>query len=533
MLKVLVKKEMAELFRSYFYNAKKNKARSKGATAAYFVLFALLMAGILGGMFAVLAKTLCAPLHAAGVDWLYFAMMGLIAVLLGAFGSVFNTYSTLYLPKDNDLLLSLPIPVSVLMVSRLVTVYLMGLLYSGVVMLPAILVYWIQAAFTMTNLLGGLLLTALISVFVMTVSCALGFVVAKISLKLKRKSLITVIVSLVFFAVYYFVVFKAQTLISQLLSNALAFGEAVKGAAYPIYLFGQVGVGDPIPCLVISLVVAALFALMWALISHSFLKLATSTGKSERKVYKETAVRQKSVSLALLGKEFSRFLASPNYMLNCGLGILMLPVCGVLLLWKGGAFLTVMNEVFGERPGSVPVLLCAMGCMIASMNDMAVPSVSLEGKSLWLMQSLPVKPWQALRAKLSVQLLLTGIPMLFCLLCLAMVYPFAPLDLLLAAVQTLSFVMLSALFGLFMGLKMPNLNWTQEITVIKQSMGVMIAMFGGWAYTVLFCVGFLLFPGWKLGFAGYMGAFIGLNLVLCGVLYLWLKKRGCGVFAAL
>ena len=385
----------------------------------------------------------------------------------------------------------------------------------------------------MTNLLGGLLLTALISVFVMTVSCALGFVVAKISLKLKRKSLITVIVSLVFFAVYYFVVFKAQTLISQLLSNALAFGEAVKGAAYPIYLFGQVGVGDPIPCLVISLVVAALFALMWALISHSFLKLAASTGKSERKVYKETAVRQKSVSLALLGKEFSRFLASPNYMLNCGLGILMLPVCGVLLLWKGGAFLTVMNEVFGEKPGSVPVLLCAMGCMIASMNDMAVPSVSLEGKSLWLMQSLPVKPWQALRAKLSLQLLLTGIPMLFCLLCLAMVYPFAPLDLLLAAVQTLSFVMLSALFGLFMGLKMPNLNWTQEITVIKQSMGVMIAMFGGWAYTVLFCVGFLLFPGWKLGFAGYMGAFIGLNLVLCGVLYLWLKKRGCGVFAAL
>lgn len=83
MLKVLVKKELAEIFRSYFYNAKKNKARSKGATVAYFVLFALLMAGVLGGMFAMLAKTLCAPLYAAGLGWLYFAMMGLIAVLLG------------------------------------------------------------------------------------------------------------------------------------------------------------------------------------------------------------------------------------------------------------------------------------------------------------------------------------------------------------------------------------------------------------------------------------------------------------------
>ena len=123
--------------------------------------------------------------------------------------------------------------------------------------------------------------------------------------------------------------------------------------------------------------------------------------------------------------------------------------------------------------------------------------------------------------------------MLFYLLCLAMVYPFAPLDIALAALQTLSFVLLSALFGLFMGLKMPNLNWTNEITAIKQSMNVMIAMFGGWAYTVLFCMGFLLFPGWRLGFAGYMGAFIGLNLFLSAILYLWLKKRGCVVFAEL
>ena len=36
------------------------------------------------------------------------ALMGLLAVFLGAFGSVFNTYSGLYLAKDNDLLLSMP-----------------------------------------------------------------------------------------------------------------------------------------------------------------------------------------------------------------------------------------------------------------------------------------------------------------------------------------------------------------------------------------------------------------------------------------
>ena len=68
-------------------------------------------------------------------------------------------------------------------------------------------------------------------------------------------------------------------------------------------------------------------------------------------------------------------------MLNCGLGIFLLPVSGILLLWKGGAIISTLNEVFGARAGCVPVLLCAAVCMLASMNDMAEPSVSLGGKA--------------------------------------------------------------------------------------------------------------------------------------------------------
>ena len=55
------------------------------------------MVGMLGGVFTYLSMILCAPLSAAGMDWLYFALMGLLSVLLGVFGSVFNTYYCLYL----------------------------------------------------------------------------------------------------------------------------------------------------------------------------------------------------------------------------------------------------------------------------------------------------------------------------------------------------------------------------------------------------------------------------------------------------
>lgn len=155
MLKTLLKKQMAEIFRNYFYDPKKNKMRSKSATIAYIALYVLLMVGLLGGMFALMAVGLCGPLAEAGMDWLYYLLIGLIAVLLGTFGSVFSTYSSLYLSKDNDLLLSMPIPVRCVMASRLLGVYLLGLMYSGVAIVPGVIVYWITAPVTAGTVVGG------------------------------------------------------------------------------------------------------------------------------------------------------------------------------------------------------------------------------------------------------------------------------------------------------------------------------------------------------------------------------------------
>ena len=533
MLKLLLKKQLLEIFQVYFYDAKKNKARSRTSTAMYFALFILLVFGLLGGIFTFLAAKLCTPLITAGMDWMYFALMGLIAVLLGAFGSVFNTYAGLYLPKDNDLLLSMPIPVSVLVGARLFGVYLMGLLYSAVVIVPAIIVYWIIAGVSLPVVFGGLLMTLLISVFVLTISCVLGWLVAKISQKLKHKSLVTVLISLAVIGVYYFVYFKAQSLIQNLLANADVYGARIKGAAYPVYLFGNVGVGDGMASVIISAAVIMLFGLMWVLLSRSFLKIATSTGKVVRREYREMRSRQRSIGTALLSREFSRFTASPSYMLNCGLGTFLMPLCAVAVLWKGRELFALLDAMFVETAGSVPLLLCVVLCGLASMNFMTAPSVSLEGKSLWILQSLPIKPWRIFQSKIRMQLLLTGLPLLLCIVCTVAVYPLHSMQLLILLLFAGSYVLLMALVGLFLGVKMPTLTWTNEIVLIKQGAPVMITLFGGFGYMVLLFVGFMLLPGWVLGFCGYMSCFVGANLLLSGWTYLWLRKKGVARFSTL
>ena len=531
MLKILVKKQLGDIFRSYTYDAKKNRARSKEATIGFTVLFVVLMVGVLGGLFTLLSLAMCESMAQVGMSWLYFTIMTLLAAFLGIFGSVFNTYSTLYMAKDNDLLLSLPIPVRTIMAARLVSVYLMGLMYSAV-LLPAIIVYWVVVGITVPVVVGCMIQLLLLSVFVLTLSCALGWVVAKISQKLKNKSFITVLVSLVFIGAYYFFYAKAQSLLTELLANAAYYGASIRSAAYPLYLVGRVAMGNGSAIAIVSAAVLGLFALVWYLIARSFLKLATSTGAVAKVEYREKAARPQSIDRALLGRELSRFTASANYMLNCGMGILGLVIGAAALVWKGGSLLPMLEPVFADRPGALSVLLCAALCTLVGMNDMAAPSVSLEGKSLWLAQSLPVTSWQVLRAKLRMHLLLTAVPAALCGICVAVVSPAGAAQTALALVVAALFTVLSALLCLFLGLKMPNLHWTSEITPIKQGGAVALALLSGVVYAALLAAGFFLI-GWRMGYMAFMAAFAVVTLAACVLLLRWLKTKGCTVFANL
>ena len=526
MVNVLLKKQLFEIFRSYFYDAKKNKPRSKASTVSLIVLYVLLMVGVIGGMFTLFSIGLCAPLHEAGLDWLYFTLFALVGVLMGVFGSVFDTFSGLYQAKDNDLLLSLPIPVRAILASRLLGVYLMGLMFSGVILLPCVIVYWAVGVLTAATVLGGIALILAVSLLVLVLSCLLGWVVAKIHSKLKRKNLLTTLIALAFFALYYMVCFRAKELIEQLMLHLNEVGAAIRGSAYPLYLMGRMGAGDWLAIAFVMAVTLALCALTYLVLSRTFIGIATASGTTAKAEYREKAVKAAGASSALLRKEFGRFTSSPNYMLNCALGTVMLPIMGVLLLVKAGGLLPVVYEIAGgEAPGFLAVMLCAALCLIGSMNDTAASSVSLEGKNLWLAQSLPVTAWQLLRAKLLVQLLVTGIPMAVTSVLVLLAIRPALQEAVLLVVLPLLFVWLSAEFGLLMDLKRPNLVWTNEITVIKQRITVLLVMLAGWLYAAAIAALYFV-VGADMGAAWYLLAWSVLTAALAVLLRRWLRRSG-------
>ena len=490
MLKTLIKKQLLELNKSFFVDRKTGKGKSPRSATFSIVLFILLMIFAIGGMFCYMSYSM-RPLITYGMSWLYFAIMGATAALFGVFGSVFNTYSSLYDARDNDLLLSMPIPVRDIMAARLIGVYLMGLMYSGVVIAPAVCVYFITARPGISAVCTVIMAIAITAV-VLVLSCILGWIVAKIAVKLKNKSIITVIVSVAFLGGYYYIYFKANEIISGIVANREAIAAKVRASAYPLYIFGKALAGEVLPTVIISLLVIALLAVTWLIMSRTFLKLVISSGKTEKAVYKEKAVKRQGADRALLRREISRFLSSPSYMLNCALGSLFLIAVGIFSLIRGAWLVDILTQSNESLVEYAPALSCLGVCVLSSMNIITAPSISLEGKSLWIARSLPVTSWQILRAKLKLHMLFTAVPALICSICFCIALK--P-ELLTAAVMIILpqiFTLLCAVSGLRVNIRMPNLTWSSESGAVKQSLGVLLAMFIGWAYAIVLVALYML-----------------------------------------
>ena len=524
MSKVLFKKQMMELFEWLYRDRKTGLNRKKSVAITYGILYFVLLYGFIGAMFFALSSSICKFFVDASLGWLYIVIMGTLSVLFGVFGSVFSTYASLYQSKDNEMLLSMPIPVRTILLTRISGVYIMGALYEFTVMIPA-LISWFMAG----GSAWALLIPILLSILILTLSCFFGWIVALVSSKLKNNKILTVVLSLVLFGAYYYFCGNSSVFIEMLMNNAEAISGGVKYYLYPFYKMGLGASGDVLSMLIFAVIVLVLFVICYFILDRTFIGITTANKGVKKKEYKSKAMKSASVDGALLKKELFRFLGSTTYMLNCGLGLVLLPIVAVALLLNGGQ----IGIIFGKLApySDLVAVLTSLGavCFTSSMCDISAPSVSLEGKNIWILQTLPVNPKQALMAKLKLHIYLTLPPVAVLLIAFSIVMPISWYNIILLWVAAISYVVFLGSFGLFVNLKSPNLDWTSEVVPIKQGLSVTVALFGGWGLA-------LVIGGIFAGVAYLLNALAGL-IVVCAIVIAasiwiirWINTKGAVIF---
>jgi len=533
MLKTLLKKQLYELGKTMFSRSALGKKKaSKGST----IVFALLMVyayGVIAVMFYMMANSLCDPLVDIGHGWLYFALMGVMATMFGVVGSVFTAYSTLYKAKDNDLLLSLPIPPGMILFSRMVSVYIMTFVFEALVFIPTLIVYFISGHGSVLSAIYGVITLFILPLFGVVLSCVLGWLVAILSAftRGKSKNFFTILLSLAFFFVYFNVINKANEFLQLILVNAEQLGGTVKTFLFPLYHMGLGAEGSTLSFILFASIILALFCVVYLALSKSFISVATANRGEKRVVYKEKKLSAASVSSALLRRELSHLTSSSVYMLNCALGSLMMLVLAVAAIIKA-ADLRMVFSVLPLGEGELSLIAVAAVAFAAAMNDLTAPSVSLEGKGLWIIRSLPVPTSSVLIAKLNLHVLLTAVPASVLTLSICGVLGLNALAWVLGLLFTISFTVLVASFGLVIGLKMPSLNWSSETYAVKQSMGVMVALFGSWGIVLAF-VGLYFLLRRFLAPIAFLACAVALAVLVSTLLIRWIVTRGSRIFEAL
>ena len=156
MTKALIRVRFRALFHTMLRQSQQKRRRGRGMTVLFMVLFAY-VAVVFCGLFGLMFGQLAPAYHGAGLDWLYFATAGLMALALSVFGSVFATQSQIYDAKDNALLLSMPIRPRVILLSRILPLIVLTGVFAAVVLGPAGVIYGLQVGYTPLSLVSFLL----------------------------------------------------------------------------------------------------------------------------------------------------------------------------------------------------------------------------------------------------------------------------------------------------------------------------------------------------------------------------------------
>ena len=539
MLKALMKKELLTIFAGVITNRKTNKRRSAAGIAGMALLFLLIIASI--GMAFVGYSHMFIDTLVPERTWLYMALIGLAALILGLFGSVFSTYSALYKAKDNEFLLSMPIPAGKLLASKMLIVYLTALLFTAIAMLPGLIVYWANAgSVSAASVIFSVLLIFLLALFTTALSCILGWLVALVVGLFPNKQAVSVIATLVFLGVYYFFYFRISKILQSMLLNISGIEKTISSKIYPVYKFGQGAAGDAGAFLIFALIAIVVFAIVYVVLSRSFVRILTRTEKQRTKVYVEKQTNGRSVAGALLFKEFRRFLGSAAYMLNGSMGSLLMILAAVALIIFSKDISNLLSMLqIAERSSNlsiskyIPLAASALLCFLASSNILTAPSISLEAKTLWLTKSLPVDTNKIFDAKIKLHVLVTAVPAALLLVIAAIILKLRVTDAIYCAVLMLVFVYFCASAGLAIGIKMPNMNWTNETIAVKQGGAVFLAMFGGWVLLMALgaLYGFVLRKTMEPG--TYLRVLIAFFLVATLAVNAWLKGPGIKRFKEL
>jgi ABC-2 type transport system permease protein len=418
----------------------------------------------------------------AGIGWFYFSLQAVMSFALGVFGTIFSA-QTLFTSRDNELLMSMPIKPWKILISRLLVVLAFEYAFEAIISVPAFIIWVMGGYATPIGVLYCLAGYTLLPLMALTIACFLAWMLSSIIMRIKRKNVITLGMSLSILLLYLRLYAQLQNYLNTLLGRGVEISEAFRRAIPPLYAFGAGIVNRSLMDFAEFMCWAIIpFALMVAVMMSNYRKILTTNKGTAKIVYKEKAVKASGACLALTKKELAHYISKPTVVLNTSISsVFMLIGAGAMFVKRAEAlsYLERLSSLLGDVPHAA--IAAAALAVMCCMNNLSASLISLEGRHLWIAKTIPVHPKVIFLSKLYTHMLSSAFPCLAASVSAAFLTAGSISDFLLIIVFPQTFILLSAVAGLVINLLFPRFDWTSETQPVKQGAAAMITLFGSMA----------------------------------------------------
>ncbi len=423
--------------------------------------------------------------------------------------------------KEDEMILALPLKMREIVSARIGFIYIISLILSGLNLVPALIVMISSVGFNIQTLIF-FLLSLLFPLLPIALAGLCNAVITKISGRFRYKNLVKICLTFGFLFCYFGLMMNFNQIDEQALLLYIENMATDLGVKFFLASWLSEAMALNLAGLLkfILVEVLSLLCYIW-LMSHYYHQFSSDrhdVTKSKKKVEFQT----ESVIKALFKKDIKRYFSSSLYVVNTMIGSIF------YLVFSLGA-LTMEPSALGELIGfpfdreMLVLLLPFIGMLLMALSVTTSASLSIEGKNIWILKSLPIKPHQIYLSKLLVQLVQT-LPV--CIVCSIILMIGLNLSL-----SSFFWVLIIPSFATcfmgMLGLKMnqlfPNYDWKSEAEVIKRGMSMTVTLFAGSILSVGTIV-LLLFN--RILPPVYFNAMVAVILLaMTGILIPWTMKH--------
>lgn len=460
------------------------RAKSEGAKR----IMPLFLGVLVGLMMLLSASTMVTELARDGAQSVILSLYTLVTTIIIVMEGSYKAGDLLFKPRDNDMLLSMPIKRSTIVFARMIKFYVFEMIYCLIFLLPAIIAYAMNIEVGASFWVVAMTMLVLVPVIPIAVACMIGLVISALSGRFKHKTFLQVALSFVVMFALVGMVF-ANTTSDFDGQNMAVVSDAVTRFYYPASVFVSLAehfdIWEYLLFVGVNLVVLVLTVLVIGRFCFRIITKLGTVNRAETKDVRYSFARRSQTS-AMVKKEMTRYFNTPVLLMNTAMGLVFYVIAVGLLCFKFDDFAnSLMTSVedfpltMDEMHAFMPGVTFAMVAFASLLTCITATMISLEGKAINVLKALPISGKKVLMTKvLSAVLLIVPVTLLgWLVMCFR--FEFGVLDAILVLIGVVAMPLVTELIGILINLKYPRFDADSDTVVVRQSASVMVATFLG------------------------------------------------------